>query len=726
MRLPSSRTKKASQKLRDSQSHKTSTATASDDASSELHQQQAAEASCGAAAVASKPKRKRGRPQKKQQQAEQADEEPEELEEQAAAVAAATVLLANLDGDYTEEENLRFADMAKGSTKDSTNNLYAPYQKLYNDFCESHGIAAQVTSKKDIPKLTRWYELFCEGKAGGKPGQRNSETKRLAPQTAMVVHSALKRLVEEYCIKARAEAVDLLTDLRYRIVYKKYTKGRWLARVHNTHMTFKRDDHIRVMMELYAKGDAESIKTRLLFALCVSCVARGDEVRELTWSQLYWQLSAVIGPMACCVFSFMLGERKVHQNTPDIQAFIRGSVPEACPLDALGQLLHLEFKVNGAQMPAPGIEAWNQLYIFTGRNAGTPISYSQHKTRIDAALEAGNVARGKKSTHIARDRGAELMNEMGCPLEDIQRAGGWKQDPCGSSYIVPAHGPRSLLALAMWLVDGGHMNQAFYADHFALAVVTDLVQHMAPWLPDVLAAAEAGRDAAAAGDKSKDAVAACLPAVQVMFRAIVAAIQNAVVLADNNPDNIFIKDLSSHPKFENFKMGFLASQATAATAAAAAGGLKAGSRDKAAAAAKGVGVREVPQLKSWSTWGQMWQWFYEEKIQHPNKEGEEATRAELYSQNVRWAPINLKPRASEYNAMYKRINKHALELTQKWGRPVSVAEAAEELAVMEKKVTQLQNGGMTMYAFMVDCRKWLQAQAKKAADAVDDGAVEGE
>lgn len=34
--------------------------------------------------------------------------------------------------DYTEEENLRFADMAKGSTKDSTNNLYAPYQKLYN------------------------------------------------------------------------------------------------------------------------------------------------------------------------------------------------------------------------------------------------------------------------------------------------------------------------------------------------------------------------------------------------------------------------------------------------------------------------------------------------------------------------------------------------------------------------------------------------------------------
>ncbi|WIA19307.1 hypothetical protein OEZ85_003940 [Tetradesmus obliquus] len=172
----------------------------SDDASSGLHQQQAAEASCGAAAVASKPKRKRGRPQKKQQQAEQADEEPEELEEQAAAVAAATVLLANLDGDYTEEENLRFADMAKGSTKDSTNNLYAPHQKLYNDFCESHGIAAQVTSKKDIPKLTRWYELFCEGKALHRdrrpPGAQRCPRSCSSPSSSgLSRHQALLELV---------------------------------------------------------------------------------------------------------------------------------------------------------------------------------------------------------------------------------------------------------------------------------------------------------------------------------------------------------------------------------------------------------------------------------------------------------------------------------------------------------------------------------------------------
>jgi hypothetical protein len=117
----------------------------------------------------------------------------------------------------------------------------------------------------------------------------------------------------------------------------------------------------------------------------------------------------------------------------------------------------------------------------------------------------------------------------------------------------------------------------------------------------------------------------------------------------------------------------------------------------------------------------------QEKIQHPKKEGEEATRAQLYDNDVRWGPKKLKPRASEYNLMYKRINKHALELTKKWERPVSVPEAAEELAVKEKKVTQpLKNGGISMYAFMMECRQWLKAQKENAADAVDGGAMEGE
>lgn len=181
--------------------------------------------------------------------------------------------------------------------------------------------------------------------------------------------------------------------------------------------------------------------------------------------------------------------------------------------------------------------------------AATPISYSQHASLINAALQGSGVARGNKSTHICRDRGAELMNEMGCPLEDIQRAGGWKQDTCGTSYFVPALGPRSLLALGMWRVDGGHLNTAYYADHFRVAVLK-LVEHMLPQLLPALEAAEAAHAAAAAGDKSQDAVAGCLPSLQVMLKALVAAIQNALVLADAYPDNLFIKDLRSHPKFE--------------------------------------------------------------------------------------------------------------------------------------------------------------------------------
>jgi hypothetical protein len=111
----------------------------------------------------------------------------------------------------------------------------------------------------------------------------------------MTVHAALKRLVVEYCLKAKVAAVDLLADLRYRVYYKTYTKGRGLKRKHQTHKTFKRDERVSVMCDLYGQGTAEAVRTRLLFALSVQCVARGDELRDLNWSQLYSTWSAAIG-----------------------------------------------------------------------------------------------------------------------------------------------------------------------------------------------------------------------------------------------------------------------------------------------------------------------------------------------------------------------------------------------------------------------------------------------
>jgi hypothetical protein len=120
---------------------------------------------------------------------------------------------------------------------------------------------------------------------GGKVGQRKSETGELGPQGCMTVHSALKRLVFQYCMRAKVPEVDLLADLRYRVFYKTYTKGRGLQRKHETHKTFKRDDHVRVMCDLYGQGSAEATRTRCSFSLCVQCVSRGDEIRDLNWSQ---------------------------------------------------------------------------------------------------------------------------------------------------------------------------------------------------------------------------------------------------------------------------------------------------------------------------------------------------------------------------------------------------------------------------------------------------------
>jgi hypothetical protein len=190
------------------------------------------------------------------------------------------------------------------------------------------------------------------------------------------------------------------------------------------------------------------------------------------------------------------------------------------------------------------------LRLRTTPATGTCLGYSQHAANINEVLASNGVMRGNKSTHIGRDRGAELMVEMGCPADDIQRAGGWKQDTCSTSYFVPSSNPRSQLALAMWPVDGGHFNAAYYDDRFRQSVLEELVWHVAPWMQRALRVARDAKAAAAAGDSSQQAAADCLPTLDAMLLAFVAAIQDAAVLADDYPENMFIKDLKQHPKFE--------------------------------------------------------------------------------------------------------------------------------------------------------------------------------
>lgn len=140
----------------------------------------------------------------------------------------------------------------------------------------------------------------CLHLQGGKVAMRKDQSGRIGAQAAMAVHSALKQLVTDYCLKAKAPALNLLADTPYRILYRHYTAGRGFARVHQSHKTFTCDHHIGVMCDAYGKGDEESVRTRLAFALSVATVSRGDEIRDITWSQLYWQNSAVIGKWRCC------------------------------------------------------------------------------------------------------------------------------------------------------------------------------------------------------------------------------------------------------------------------------------------------------------------------------------------------------------------------------------------------------------------------------------------
>lgn len=181
--------------------------------------------------------------------------------------------------------------------------------------------------------------------------------------------------------------------------------------------------------------------------------------------------------------------------------------------------------------------------------AGVPISYAQHRAYIEAALAAGEIFTDK-STHAPRVYGAQLLIDMGVDMELVQRAGGWKQDTCGTAYFCAALGPQALLALGMWRVVGTDYGSAFYDDRMVPAIPEDLVYHVMPSLCAFCEAAEAASKAAAAGDKSMRAAAGCLATAKVMRMALVVAIQDAVVLADTYPDNLLIRDLKGHAMFE--------------------------------------------------------------------------------------------------------------------------------------------------------------------------------
>jgi hypothetical protein len=98
----------------------------------------------------------------------------------------------------------------------------------------------------------------------------------------------------------------------------------------------------------------------------------------------------------------------------------------------------------------------------------------------------------------------------------------------------------------------------------------------------------------------------------------------------------------------------------------------------------------------------------------------------MYDANVCWAPKKLKARASEYNVIYNRIKKYAVELTQSRDAPVSVDQAAQEL-VVQHRVMQKGKDGLTLYQFYGLCSTWAKEQkaaAAAAAAAADDDAAD--
>lgn len=59
-------------------------------------------------------------------------------------------------------------------------------------------------------------------------------------------------------------------------------------------------------------------------------------------------------------------------------------VPETCTLAALGEYLHMRFKLKGEVLPAPGSAELEAVYLFPGENASTSAAAASNDARTCA------------------------------------------------------------------------------------------------------------------------------------------------------------------------------------------------------------------------------------------------------------------------------------------------------------------------------------------------------
>jgi hypothetical protein len=157
----------------------------------------------------------------------------------------------------------------------------------------------------------------------------------------------------------------------------------------------------------------------------------------------------------------------------------------------------------------------------------------------------------EKVTHITRIFAAQLLIAMGLRVEDVQRAGGWLKDCLGTAYIIISLSPEALLALAMWRKDGNDY-QCFTDPRFYIAVPDDLLFHALPVLKTFQQKTEALKLASAADGATAALKERALRADQlarVMRVTVTARVQDAIVTAEEYPNNPFNVDMMEHPKF---------------------------------------------------------------------------------------------------------------------------------------------------------------------------------
>jgi hypothetical protein len=290
----------------------------------------------------------------------------------------------------------------------------------------------------------------------------------------------------------------------------------------------------------------KSVRDRAMLLLTTTMAFRGDNLRNIGWSDLYMRdiLLSEVGPEAK-VPALVIFSNQGKENTTgrhDEHGAFRHRITEHCGIGALALYFFTLFHVTKIEAPdflpdysqsngnVIGFRKWYLRYLFPGKDDFSAMTFENHRKRVNKMKKDTNIEI-VKVTHAGRPYTVKVARDGGASVAGAMALGLWMQSSGGS--FRPCY-DRALPVDALLGAAGFNaQNQNSYlVARDVLVPPSDLISQIFPWVEEELRAYEERYKAR--GKAGQDHALTSFLSLLVSFRRIL--LQDAAILYTCHPN----------------------------------------------------------------------------------------------------------------------------------------------------------------------------------------------